>query len=160
MPWHRVGCLSSEGKTATNGWKLKRGGFSCILIFLRTRFREIMTSYYEYYRWEYESSSFLTPKPICRNTQLGCKGMQLRGFLHLAGNSRAGGGQGMWRAGALFFWVLAQDLTSASGDKVTQTEGTSDVIPASIHNKGVKKSPTLPLSCVILVQLLSVSGLL
>jgi len=57
MPRQRAGCLSSEGKTMTNGWKLKRGGFSCILIFLRTRLGEIMTSYYEYYRWGYESSS-------------------------------------------------------------------------------------------------------
>lgn len=74
MPWHRVGCLSSEGKTATNGWKLKRGGFSCILIFLRTRFREIMTSHYEYYRWEYESSSFWHQSPFVEILSWGVKG--------------------------------------------------------------------------------------
>lgn len=67
MPRHRAGSLSSEGKTLTNGRKLKRGGFSCILISLKARLVEVMTSYFEYCGWEYESS-LLTPKTICRNT--------------------------------------------------------------------------------------------
>ena len=72
---------------------------------------------------------FLTPNTICENTELGMKGMQLWGFrgdieswiwvktVELEGGRNMG--QPAQGAGSLFFWVLALDLGSTSGGKMT-----------------------------------------
>lgn len=55
-------------------------------------------------------------------------------------------GQPAQGAVSLFFWALAQDLTSTSGGKMTWTGGTSIGDPALHCNRGVKENVTQPLT--------------